>query len=154
MKCFLVLVSALLISLSSVASFTAITANEFRDQHDQVQKLDASTKWILFAPDKESFAFAKVGFEKLEIKNAKDKNGFLVSDISGMPTFVTKMFALPKMKKYSFVLALDRTGEGTKEWPRNKNELTLIKVDQLKVNEIIHLKSETETIEALKNLTN
>lgn len=152
MKSILAFLLVLFVSFSSTASLIAISPNEFTDQHDQVQKVDETTKWILFAPDKDSFAFAKTAFEKLEIKNAKDKNGFLISDISAMPKLVTKMFALPKMKKYSFVLALDRTGEATKDWPRKEKELTLIKVDQLKVSEVIHLKSEIETVDALKKL--
>lgn len=137
---------------SGHASLANLNALDLLDQHEEIQKLDETTKWVLFAPDKESFAFAKTAFEKLEIKNAKEKNGFLVSDISAMPKIVTKMFALPKMKKYSFVLALDRTGEATKEWPRREKELTLIKLDSLKVTEVLHLKSESETFDTLKNL--
>lgn len=152
MTSLLITLASVFLSLSSFADFSAVTAGDFTDQHDQIQKLDETTKWILFSPDKESFAHAKSAFERLEIKNAKDKNGFLVSDISAMPKMVTKMFALPKMKKYSFVFALDHTGEATQEWPRNKSELTLIKVDKLKVTEIIHLKTEAETIDALKSV--
>jgi hypothetical protein len=57
------------------------------------------------------------------------------------------------MQKYSFTSALDRTGEATKDWPRKEKQLTLIKTEGLKVIEIMHLKSETETLESLRALS-
>lgn len=57
----------------------------------------------------------------------------VVSDISGMPSLITKMFALPKMKKYHFKMALDKSGELTKSWPRQTGKATVLQIDNSKV---------------------
>lgn len=43
----------------------------------------------------------------------KDRNIVYIADISGMPSAITKIFALPKMKKYSYPITLI--------YDRNKN---------------------------------
>lgn len=144
----------LLVGLSGFASESLVTLqpSEFSDQHDQIQKLTIETKWILFSTEMESFNMAKTAFEKTGLKSATEKNGLLVSDISKMPSLVTKMFALPKMRKYPFTVALDRKGDLTKTWPRTKGSLTLIKLDKLEVKEVSLLKSEEEVLNYIRAL--
>lgn len=128
----------------------SLEALEFTDQYDQVHKLSLETKWVIFAAEMDAFKFAKAAFEKLEIKSAGDKGGLLVSDISGMPSLVSALFAMPKMKKYSFSVALDRKGETTQKWPRKEAHLTLLKLNQLKVVETTYLGTEQAVVEFLK----
>lgn len=129
---------------------TALVASPFQDQHGETQQLDEKVKWVIFASDMDAFKMAKEAFETLEIKSATEKNGLLVSDISGMPSLVTKLFALPKMKKYTFKVALDREGTTTKDWPREKGKLSLLKIENLEVKQISQLSSTTDVISFLK----
>ena len=69
-----------------------------------------------------------------------------------MPGFVTKMFALPKMKKYPFKLALDYEGHITKDWPKKMAHVTFIKLSSLKIVEVKFLKNDTEIEANLKNI--
>ena len=66
-------------------------------------------------------------------KNLDLTKTLIISDISKMPGLVSKMFAIPKMKKYNFKLALDKEGDVTKAWPRQEGVILVMKVDQLKV---------------------
>lgn len=51
-----------------------------------------------------------------------------ISDISSMPSFITKMFVLPKMKDYPFELMLiyDDTGE---QFAREEEKITVYSID-------------------------
>lgn len=59
-----------------------------------------------------------------------------------MPSLVSKMFAIPKMKKYSFKMALDKSGETTKQWPREAGVIVVMKLSKLKLETIELLKTE------------
>ncbi len=50
-----------------------------------------------------------------------------ISDISSMPSFITSMFALPKMKQYPFSVMLIRDGSG-KGYEREKGKATLYRL--------------------------
>jgi len=70
-------------------------------------------------------------------KNFLEKNNLMyVSDISSMPSFITSWFALPKMKKFGFRVALiykDNIGDII---PREEGKTTVIKLDYNKIMSI------------------
>lgn len=110
-------------------------AQSFEDQFGDTIELTAQTQWVLFAHDKQSADWAHQALTELGLEDLSAQNGLYVSDISAMPGFVTKMFALPKMKKYPYRLALDKSGEQTGDWPKTEGTLSLIKLDGLKLVE-------------------
>ena len=116
-----------------------LPAFELKDQHDKVKKLDDQVRLILFAKE-----MATKGIIN-EMLNGEGE-GFLeehqtiyIADISGMPGFATRWFALPKMRKYGYSLLLDYTGEVTGPIPTRKKKVTLIYLDKKKVINIQHL---------------
>ncbi|WP_413294425.1 hypothetical protein ACLSU7_04815 [Bdellovibrio sp. HCB185ZH] len=138
----LVLLMIILIAVApssfALSSGETLTAFQIQNQFDEPAELNKDTKWILFSSDMNT---AKMLSEYLNENASKlDLGGILIiSDISKMPGLVSKMFAIPKMKKYNFKLALDKTGETTKDWPRKEGALTVIKVSDLKVDSIQEL---------------
>lgn len=106
---------------------------ELTDQFDQKVQVNEQTKWIVFSGDKYSSDLIQKAIEDLKLTDLSIYKGIYVADISAMPGMVTAMFALPKMKKYSFKVTLDKSGDFTEKWPRKKEMVTLLQLDQLKI---------------------
>lgn len=128
---------------------TEIPSVTLKNQFDEPMQLTAETKKLFFTPDKKA---ATVMNEYLQENSKKlDEAGALyVSDISRMPSMITKMFAMPAMKKYPFKIALDRDGELTKNWPREKDKLTVVELNNQKVVSVRFIGTKEEVADALK----
>ncbi len=113
---------------------------ELQDQFDAKAELQAQTRWLLFAMDMDGYGIIKEVFPASPKVASFEKEGFLVSDISKMPSLIAKMMAIPKMKKYNFRLVLDRKGEVTKDWPRQEKGLALIELKEFQVVSVKYLK--------------
>jgi hypothetical protein len=64
-----------------------------------------------------------------------------ISDISPMPSFVTKLFALPKMKKFDFKIALIDEDHIADVIPRKEERVTRIVLDNNKIVKIDYLRA-------------
>ncbi|QDK45065.1 hypothetical protein DOM22_07785 [Bdellovibrio sp. ZAP7] len=113
----------------------SLSSFKIQNQFEEPAELSSETRWILFSSDMNA---AKMLTEYLNENASKLdlRKTLIISDISKMPGLVAKMFAIPKMKKYNFKLALDRTGETTKDWPRKEGYLVIIKLSELKVESV------------------
>jgi hypothetical protein len=137
----LLLLSIAFPAFSAVKVGDQVSAIKIQNQFEETAELTADTQWIIFSSDMKA---AKLLTEYLSEENAKKTDlskTLIISDISKMPGMISKMFAIPKMKKYAFKLALDKTGEATKDFPRQEGSLTVIKVAQFKVESIEQLSS-------------
>jgi hypothetical protein len=68
-------------------------------------------------------ALAQNGGAMLEAAHA-----VYVSDISRMPGVVTKLFALPAMRKRSYRILLDRDGKVTADIPNEEGKITVLEL--------------------------
>lgn len=73
------------------------------------------------------------------IKDFSAHQGLYVADISKMPTLISKMFAMPAMRKYEFNLALDKEGDLTQNWPKQAEKVALIQLDNLAIVDVEHV---------------
>ena len=140
--------------LFSILLFVATFANalsigdstptfEIKDQFEKAQKISADAKTILVAGDKGTSEILR------DYISAKDK-GFLeankayyVADISGMPSLISKFFALPKMKKYDFsILLVDE--EQTKSFSKKEDNITVYSITDGKVSDVKYIKTAEE----------
>lgn len=110
-----------------------LSAHEFKDQWGQPAKLDNSVKWLIFSHHKDGNLWVRETLNELEIKNLSERHWLYVADISGMPSLITKIFALPKMKKYAFPIALSYDEANTAGWPEQVDTVSVYKLDNLKV---------------------
>lgn len=124
----------------------------FENQYAEAVKVSSETKWLVFVADKD---ISKIVTEYLnESKfNLDSAKVIYISDISAMPSLITKMVALPKMRKYSFKLALDRTGDVTKSWPKKSGKATVVQLSELKVQQIQYLETKEEVTRFFSKLT-
>ncbi|KHD87853.1 MAG: hypothetical protein OM95_12695 [Bdellovibrio sp. ArHS] len=152
MKIVAPLILSLLLSQTVLAFEVGKTLAPFqiKNQYDEKAELSAETHWVFFSSDMNA---AKMLTEYLNENATKVdlSKTLIISDISKMPAFVSKMFAIPKMKKYSFKLALDRNGETTKDWPRKEGVLTVLKLSQLKIESIQSLENKEGVVAFFKD---
>jgi hypothetical protein len=106
------------------------------DQHDVPVAVDVNTRLVIFARDMDA---AEIVEEALATDGAALLAGagaVFVSDIHRMPSLITRMFALPSMRKRPYRMALDREGTATADLPAREERVSLIRVDQLKIEKI------------------
>ena len=101
---------------------------ELKDQHDQTVAVNEQTNLILFAAGKSTSALMSKTLEELPPSTLKDKKSIYVADISGMPGFITKMVAIPKMQKRPYTIAILRDEAQSKRFPLKDDAITIIKL--------------------------
>ena len=133
----LLAISLLLFSTWSYAQ--SLQATSFENQWEKPVELNQQTKWLVVSQSKESGNIVKEAFEALELADLNQHQLVYIADISAMPSFVTKLFALPKMRDYAFPMALiQEEGQlAAMKLPLKDNEsVAVLALEQLQVGEI------------------
>lgn len=120
------------------------------DQHERPAPIDAGTRLVLFAPDRESSELAHGVLEATGSETLEQAGVRYVADISAMPGLVTRMFALPKMRDYGYTMLLGRETADTAMLPRRDGELTLIELEAGSVTDLSYVGTEADLRAALK----
>jgi hypothetical protein len=124
------------------------------DQHGNPHSL-SDARIILFAPDK---AAADLAHQLLQHKYKADitvQGTLFISDISRMPGFVTRMFAVPALREYPYLVLLGYQKEETAWLPRREGALTLLFIQSGRVSSIEYantLASLTAKMELIDNI--
>ena len=97
---------------------------EFKDQFEKNQIVNADVKTIIFSSEKDTSAGLNEFLASKEKGFLETNNTVFVADISGMPSIISYLFALPKMKKYNYnVLLIDK--EGDTRFSKKEERLTV-----------------------------
>lgn len=113
-----------------------IDAFTLETQHGEAASVDESTRIVLFSRDMEGGDLLKEALTAVE-GSVLDRSGVVyVSDISGMPGLVAKLFAVPAMRRRPYSLLLDRDGTVTARLPDEAGRATLIHLENLRIERI------------------
>ena len=123
---------------------------ELKDQHDQTVAINEQTNLILFAAGKSTSALMSKTLEDLPPTTLKDKKALYVADISGMPSFITKIVAIPKMQKRPYTIALLKDDALSKRFPQKDGAITVIKLKAGKVTDITFVTKQEEITKVLQ----
>ncbi|NEW61049.1 hypothetical protein GSY74_07100 [Sulfurovum sp. bin170] len=74
----------------------------------------------------------------------------LMADVSGVPSLLRKTIIVPKMKKYSFDILLSDDKNFSKQFPAKEDSLTILKLENGVVKEIIFASDEDELKDAIE----
>jgi hypothetical protein len=105
----------------------SVSSLELEDQHGNHTTLTAMPKTLIMAYEKGTGATVN------EYLNAQDKeylnkyNAVFIADISQMPGLVTKLFALPKMRKYIHTVLLIQDEHQGLQFPSKEEKITVLK---------------------------
>jgi hypothetical protein len=100
-----------------------------KDQHDTPRTTLSASRFLLFSADKDGSNLADEVLEGQTAETLEQAGIAYVADISAMPAMVTKMFAMPKLRKRPYPVLLGRTSEDTMTLPRQAGKVTLIELD-------------------------
>jgi hypothetical protein len=120
---------------NNMAAAETLKSFQLEDQFGVKTTVNESTEWIIFSDDKEVSDKINLALNELKITDVSSLKGIYVAEISKMPSIITSMFALPKMREYKFKLLLDKEGVITKTWPREKAKATILKLKNLEITE-------------------
>lgn len=126
-----------------------LTGFTLENQHDEAGRVDASTKVVLFSRDMDGGKLIKEALEDVPQEELDDRGAVYVSDISGMPRLVARLFAVPSMRKRPYAMLLDREGEVTARLPDVEGEATLIFLSDLEIDRVEHASSAGAVRDAL-----
>lgn len=123
----------------------AVEAFTLEDQHGATASVDASTRVVLFSRDMEGGELLKAALEDATAEALEARGAVYVSDISGMPALVARLFALPAMRRRPYDMLLDRDGTTTARLPDVEGRATLIHLAAGRI-ERIHYAADADTI--------
>ncbi len=123
---------------------------ELKDQFDKSVLINEQTKMILFAAEKSTSEQVTKALEGLPPNALVDKGAIYIADISGMPGFITKMVAIPRMQKLAYTVALIRSSKESEFLPKKTGAVTLIQIEAGKVKNVAYISGEAEIAQTLK----
>ncbi len=135
-----ILLCAATVTAAPLGAGMRMPALALSDQHDAPGSVGPNTRLVLFTRD---MAATKVVNEVLEKDPAAltAAHAVVVSDISGMPSLITRLFALPKMRKRPYRILLDRDGKTTADFPFVKGKVTVFRLQALNIESVEHVDS-------------
>jgi hypothetical protein len=122
------------------------------DQHDQPHALDAQTRIILFSADRDASGLIEEALAEQTGDSLAKAGVVYVADISGMPGLVTKLIALPQMRKRPYPMLLGREAEETAMIPRERGQVTLVETDAGTITAIRFIADQQALSQALGSL--
>ncbi len=146
MKILLLLISIFIFATITYAEpykvGTQITAFTLKDQHGKTYTLDQTVRLILFAGrDMRGGELVAKALENASEGYLAKYNTIYIVDISGMPRMISKLFAMPKLRKKPYKILLDPGPSVTKDFPSAKEKVTLLYMNNRTIKEIAFLAS-------------
>lgn len=106
------------------------------DQFGVLHSLDKTPATIIMTFEKEPSNLAHKFVASKPKDYMKENNAVYIAEISGMPTFVTKMFALPKMRTYNHPVLLITDELVGERFPAREDKITIIRSENGKIKSI------------------
>lgn len=106
------------------------------DQHDAEVRVAEEARILLFARDMAGGDIAEAALAEGGAALLREAGAVFVSDISRMPGLITRLFALPAMRRRDYPMVLDRDGSATAALPHRDGRLTVLRLDALKIETV------------------
>lgn len=142
-------------STVATAAGSSLTVNRplptlrLTDQHDQVWQIPAHTRLVLFAAGRKAANLVQAVLAKEPPDFLPRHDAVYVVDMSKMPAFATRMFALPALREMPFRVGVSMDEAVLLGWPRQPDAVTLIALTEGTVAHIGHAHTESELRTAL-----
>lgn len=109
------------------------------DQNDASATIGPDVRLVLFTRDMAAADIVKEALADNGVALLDTAHAVTVSDISSMPRLITRLFALPAMRKRPYRMILDRDGTPTADFPSEKGKVTVLVVDQSKIERVEYI---------------
>ncbi len=122
------------------------------DQHGVEGSVRPDTRCIVFSRDMEAAKVVKEGLADDAAALIPGADAIVLSDISGMPGLITKLFALPALRKRPYPILLDRDGKATADIPAVSGKVTVLYLREFTIERIEYVDSADALRAALRQL--
>jgi hypothetical protein len=119
----------------------SISPMKLVDQFGVLHSLDKTPKTIIMTFEKEPSSKVHKFLATKSNDFLQTNNATFIADITGMPAFVTKMFALPKMRTYNHPILLITDENLGERFPAEDDKITIIKSENSKIKSISFVSS-------------
>lgn len=146
----MIIISALLFSLPAFAEperakvGDALPTVTLSNQHGKAVPIADDVKTVLFVGEMSVSKVASAFFNEQEADFLTQHRAYYIADISGMPSIITKMFAIPKMKKRPYDILLVKEAEDVMLIPRKEDYISVIKVKEGLISSVDYVKTGEE----------
>lgn len=117
---------------------------QFFDQHGNLQTIPNETKYLVFASDMDASKIIHPYLLELKQEGMNSKKLIFLADIHKMPTIITKMIALPRMREYPYKIHLIQDEVRGNFFPKEKGKLIILNLDNYKIQKISKASSKEE----------
>ena len=100
------------------------------DQHDQTYTLGDDTRILLVAHDMDGGKLVKAALAEQSKGYLEARDAVFVADIQRMPALISKLFAVPAMRDYSYRVMLDRDGQVAGRYPAAEGQVLWLQLEQ------------------------
>ncbi len=113
------------------------------DQFDKKHSLAAQTKTIIVTSSKKSSKIVREYLLTQHKDFLRKNSAYFIADISGMPGFIAKLFAIPKMKECTFpILLIDK--EQARIFDTEDEQITVYHIENGKVLSVEYMTGKEE----------
>jgi len=122
---------------------------ELSDQHDKPVRISPAIRLVIFAAEKPASDLV-IRVLGAQGRNTLERTGAVyLADISAMPSIVTRMFALPKLRGLPFPVGLAREAAAVADLPRRPGAATVLTLKDGQVTQVQYAQTEAELRQAL-----
>lgn len=135
---------------ATVAVGQPLPALELKDQHDKPWQITPGTRLVIFAAGRKASSLVQSVLQALPKDQMTRKNAMYLADMSKMPGFVTRTFALPALREMPYLIGVSQSDAALAAWPRQTDAVTLIELEQNIVKRISYAATEPDLRAALE----
>jgi len=118
----------------------------FENPNGQKMTIPDTTRTIVVSFEKDTGKLVNGYLETKQTTYLSKHDAVFIADINNMPTIITKLFALPKLREYKHPIYLHFEEEFEKYVPVMEEQVTVIKLEDKKVQSISYI----STLDELK----
>lgn len=111
------------------------------DQHDAAGTIGPSVRLVVFTRDMDAGDIVKEALAEQGAALLESARAVYVADIARMPAIISKLFAVPAMRKRAYRMLLDRDGTATAAFPAVDKKVTLMQLRALTVEHVDYVDS-------------
>ena len=109
---------------------------QLQDQHNKTITIQANAQTILFTAEKPASELLNQYLKAQPANFMPQQQAYFIADISKMPSMITKLFALPKMREQPWSTLLVYNQQKTASIPRKANHVTCMKLHNTQIQSI------------------
>jgi hypothetical protein len=113
-------------------------------------KVPKSTELVVIAFEKDTGALVNEFLNTQDPFYMPKRRAVFIADINKMPTIITNMFALPKLKKYKHLIYLHYEDQFQNFVPHKEEQITLLRIKDAKIDSISYVSTQEELKAAIE----